>query len=226
MLSYQLEKIKGGVLVKNKIAAFIAITVLILPPMFSAHASETLCTFEEKSVRVDLPNDFVEKMKITVQYAFDQKAVFAVSSLDLFHFHLLVPSTIDNVHTILQNIRTGWTADTALWHIHISTAMLLHSQENIQFKGYADRRNIFISFTNNIPTILDPAKYNKGPDDAYSIGILEFKGEYFYANQGCLLDITDIENAFSKEMQNTFTVITWDGTRTILIRIPYKNNVL
>jgi len=212
--------------VKNKITLFSIIVVLVLLPFFTVHASETLCTFREKSVRVNLPNDFVEKMNITVQYAFDQKAAFAVSSLDLFHFHLLVPPTIENVNTILQNIRTGWTADTALWHIDTSTAMLLHSQENIKFEGYADRRNIFISFTNNVPAILDPAKYHKGPDDAYSIGTLEFKGEYFYANQGCLLDITDIENAFSNEIRNTFTVMTRDGKRTILIRIPYKNNVI
>ncbi|MDP2676498.1 MAG: hypothetical protein Q8O83_02325 [bacterium] len=211
---------------KNKISLFSIIVFLLLPSFLIAHASETLCTFREKSVHVDLPNDFVEKINITVQYALDQKAAFAVSSLDLFHFHLLVPSTIENVQTILQNIRTGWTADTALWHIHTSTAMLLHSQENIKFKGYADRRNIFISFTNNVPVILDPAKYHKGPDDAYSIGILAFEGEYFYANQGCLLDITDIENAFAKEMRNTFTVMTQDGKRTILIRIPYKNNVI
>lgn len=202
----------------------LASLVLLYFPLLTARADAELklnpiCQIGYERVKVNLPPDFVAKMKSVVEFAFQQRAAFSVSMMDLNHFHLLTAPTIENINMILEKTKTGWNDKAVLYHIQISKGILLHSQEYFKATGHAHKKNILLNFEKGAPEILDPLAYGKKPPD-YAINLVEIaKDGYYYINQACLFDITGEENAFKKENQNMFKAKSLlSKERTILIR--------
>ncbi|MBI4114226.1 MAG: hypothetical protein HY445_00090 [Candidatus Niyogibacteria bacterium] len=212
---------------KRIIPFFIFLFIVLSYSIVSAQEKDfdSLCLLDTEFVQVTLPPDFIAKVKMTVQFAFDQRAAYAISLVDLNHFHLVVPLKGGPVSLILEKeTKTGWDKESVLHHIQKTEALLFHSQEKFKFTGLAHKRNIFLDFKKGAPEILDPEKYGVGPP-SYHIYFMNLKG-YFYGSQDCLFDITGMENEFEKEMANTFKVKSLLAQeRTILIRFPKKTGV-
>lgn len=197
---------------------------LLCVPFPTAHANTELelnpiCQIDYEKVRVDLPPDFLAKMKSVVEFAFQQRAAFSVSMMDLNHFHLLTAPTIENINMIVEKTKTGWNNKAVLHHIQISKGILLHSQEYFTATGHAHKKNILLHFEKGAPEILNPLAYGKKQPN-YSINLVDIsKDGYYYINQACLFDITGAEDEFKKEKQNTFKAKSLlSKERTILVR--------